>query len=336
MDRISDITQVKAHNRSLIVNAIKSIPNGTKHTVSRMTGLSIATCNTILNELSERNIIHQVITQAPSIGRPATTFAFNSDYYHIIILYATFEKEMNYLHYAVVNLLGEPLEEETLPFKDLKPQEIIAILDNLTFRFTNVKTISLGIPGYYIDNVITSSTIKILNGFDLVSEIEARYSKFVVIENNLNAIALGMYNEAVNTIDSLDTLVAISFFHNGGLGSGIIIDGKILKGNTNFAGEILHLPYGSGTLCNLVNGSEEDFLNIAVTAVQSFISIINPKAVVFIGELMSDSPIPTIIERVKEHIPEKHMPRIYHRKDYHENFIDGLFTRALMIDDLFS
>lgn len=53
MKSIGSVNQVKDHNVKLVKDALKSLESGTKNTVAQMTGLSIATCNTILNELAE-------------------------------------------------------------------------------------------------------------------------------------------------------------------------------------------------------------------------------------------------------------------------------------------
>ena len=64
------INQVKRHNILSVKRALISLDGGTKNDVARVTGLSVATCGTILNELEGSGEILQAEGGPSSFGRP--------------------------------------------------------------------------------------------------------------------------------------------------------------------------------------------------------------------------------------------------------------------------
>ena len=69
-----------------------------------------------------------------------------------------------------------------------------------------------------------------------------KFGKHVVIENDMNLIAYGFYQ--AGEYEESTSIAVVSFFKDNWPGSGIIVDGHIIHGNTNFAGEVSYLPFG--------------------------------------------------------------------------------------------
>lgn len=103
---ISNTAQVKNYNIKIIKNALKVLATGTKNTISKITGLSVATCNTILNELDASVEILEVDCESfSSVGQPAKAYKFNENYSYICCIYMIYENNKKILNYAIVSLL---------------------------------------------------------------------------------------------------------------------------------------------------------------------------------------------------------------------------------------
>ena len=65
----------KQMNVDLVRSAIKSVPGNTKAGISAITGLSHATCNSILNELVSLGEVRELEKDTSSGGRPAQLYS---------------------------------------------------------------------------------------------------------------------------------------------------------------------------------------------------------------------------------------------------------------------
>ena len=144
---ISNTTQVKHYNVGMVKNALKALPSGTKNTISRITGLSVATCNTILNELDATGEILEVASEYSSVGRPAKVYRFNENYSYICCIYMSYENKQKFLNYAIVNLLGNIIKEESMVKNRIDYDELENLVQGLIDQYENINAIGIGIPG---------------------------------------------------------------------------------------------------------------------------------------------------------------------------------------------
>lgn len=328
--QISSINEVKNHNILLIKKTLRSIECGTKNSVAQLTGLSIATCNTILNELAKSREILPVENNTPTpVGRPPKSYRFNQDFSYICCLYPTREENLYYLNYAVIDLMGNIVNQNIVYYKQITLTEIETILDILIEKQPKIQTIAIGIPGFYTNHTVSSCGVEELNDLDLVEILRKRYKRKIYIENNMNAIALGLYNNELKHTETIHSFAAISFFKNSGPGSGIILKGDLVHGYNNFAGEILYLPYTGGEIHELVERSRDDVIHCAAFALVCYCSILNPEVVVFTGENINSEMIPDVIAKASEHIPQMHLPTVRYEYNYRDSYIRGLGELAL-------
>ncbi|MDH3493730.1 MAG: ROK family protein [Acidobacteriota bacterium] len=138
------------------------------------------------------------------------------------------------------------------------------------------EAIAIAVPGTISSRtgaITRAPNIPGLDRFDLVAALneECRYP--VIIENDANAAAIGE-NWLGSSKDS-DTSIMVTL--GTGVGGGIIIDGKILRGLDGTAGEIGHvsvepngLPCGCGSFgCLEQYASATAVINMALKAVES-------------------------------------------------------------------
>ena len=329
MSKVSTVNQVKEHNIALVRDVIHSSVEFTKHSVAQATGLSIATTNSILNMLCEAGEIVAIGNVSSTIGRPAAKYAYNRDYAHICCVFPASAGSQRYLFYSVFDLLGNSVEQNQVWLEDVTYESFEELLGSLLEKDPGIKKVSIGIPGYYDNNHIHSCTMTGLNGCDLTGKLSERFPCEFLMENNMNAIAYGLYDARREHGHAPTALVVVSFFEGSGPGSGIIIDGKIYLGKSNFAGEVVFLPYQDGNIYDLVNQGPESIVKSTAQVVSSYCAILNPETCVLTGENLSADMCGPILDRCKHFIPEQHLPELLYVSNYNQYYQNGLFRIAL-------
>ena len=343
MKQISNVNQVKNHNVALIKNTLKSIESGTKNTVSQLTGLSVATCNTILNELALTGEIIETASAAPTIGRPPKSYRFNESFAYVLCLF-TFEEGEFTLNSAVTDLLGTIITDDTKSYPKITTKVILEYIAEKIEEEPRIRYISLGISGFYYNNKVQSSGIADINGVDLKSIIEEEFGLPCTIENDTNAMAFGVYSYADRLAECREenkNIALLAYFKGRSPGSGIIIDGSIHIGNTSFAGEVSHLVFKNIAspidLDHFVDEEEHPFpaenvLESASTCLVALTCTVNPDTVVFTGEAMNDDMLIDIRKEAEKYIPCEHIPHLVYGSDVRKYYFWGLCAEALNED----
>lgn len=330
MNKISTVNQVKEHNTRLIRDAVIHNPGDfTKHSVAQETGLSIATVNNILNTLCKTGEIISLGNASSTIGRPAIRYAYNKDYSHICCIFPSSVGSQQYISYAVYDLLGTPLEQRQIWLEDITYEDFEELVASLLQKDSHLKIFSIGIPGYCDEGKIRSCTMTKLNDCDLAGRLRARFSCEFLMENNMNAIAYGLYEARKQQGHAPAVLAAVSFFEGSGPGSGIILDGKIFCGKSNFAGEVVFLPYQDGNIYDLIHQGPAAIINAAAQVINAYTIILNPEVCVLTGENLNSGMCNGILERCLETIPALHLPELLYVSNYSQYYQNGLFRIAL-------
>lgn len=330
MNKISTVNQVKEHNIELVRGVIHSSVEFTKHSIAQATGLSIATTNNILNMLCESGEIIALGNSSATIGRPATKYAYNRDFCHICCIFPSSAGSQRYLFYSIYDLLGNSLEQQQVWLEDVTYESFENLIASLLEKDEHIKIVSIGIPGYCDNYHIHSCIMTHLNDCDLIGQLSNRFPdcKFQM-ENNMNAIAYGLYDARKQQGHKPSVLAVISFFEGSGPGSGIVINGKIYCGNTNFAGEVAFLPYLDGDIYELIKQGPEAIIKSTSQVLNAYCVILNPETCVLTGENLNADMCAPILERCKKRIPESHLPELVYVANYNQYYQNGLFRIAL-------
>jgi glucokinase len=117
--------------------------------------------------------------------------------------------------------------------------EISVLKDAAALHGMLVEAIGIGVPGLIgRDGTVNSSVnMQPLNGFNLAAYIEARTALPTVCGNDANVIALGEQRFGAGRGFSSCAVITIGT----GLGSGLILDGKLWTGSGGFAAEFGHI-----------------------------------------------------------------------------------------------
>jgi len=117
-----------------------------------------------------------------------------------------------------------------------KKEPFLDFVTSMLRRYPHINTIALSFAGQVHNGVILSAPNIDVKEPKLKDFVETNFGVSLILENDLNCAAL-----AESVYWNEKELVAL--YSGTGLGGGLIVDGKILHGCSNLAGEIGHIPY---------------------------------------------------------------------------------------------
>ncbi|GAA0084099.1 ROK family protein [Clostridium sp. CTA-7] len=275
--------ELKNVNTSLIMNSIRTRGNATRGEIVKDTGISHTTVRGILNELIEIDEIISIGLDESSGGRRAERYKINSNKRYVIVLSVEEAK----IVYRVVNALGEVLEENTKLINGVEDTKtIIDSIEGLYRVYSNIEGIGISVPGIVTkDGFLSGIKMEEWKEIKIKKQLEEKYKIPIILENDINSTSIAFYNDYVekNNCRSM-SLVYISFTSLG-VGSGIIVNGNVLKGDDGYAGEIGFIPMKDKFL-NIAMMSDLDddtYCRIIIDTIKTISAIINPKVVVLGG-----------------------------------------------------
>lgn len=290
---------------------------GTKNSLAMETGLSVATCGNLLSGLIQNGMAAELEAADSTGGRPSRRFSFNREYAYILTVFPRIEGEMLTLNYAIADMLGGVIEQGSRQHSHIGLSELESLLDSLIGIYQKVAVLSVGIPGVIWNYGIGSCDFESFEGVDLQEHLSARYKINTVVENDVNTAAFGYYHQ--NCGREACSLAYIYYPEGHNPGAGIIIDGKIIRGASNFAGEIGWLP----------EAGQEDSSGKIANAVIAVNCIINPEQIIISGIFLDREIVDKIRENAALSMPEGHLPSIVFEKDFRASYSAGLIHIGL-------
>lgn len=325
---VNNAIRVKQINVELVKTALKALTFGTKLTIANATGLSVATCGNILNELSERGEAIEADLEQSNGGRPARRFMYNANYSYIACIYVSNDGGVYKTIHVVTNLTGEIIEKNTAEVEIINYEVIDNLIEKLIYNYENIKAIGIGIPGIIHRGIIGAVDIEELADLPLATRLKDKYNLKVIVENDVNLIAYGFYKK--QNYDEDKTIAVVNFPKDNGSGAGIIVEGHIIRGSTNFAGEVSYLPFDKSREEQIKQtNSVVDCFPLMTKTIGSIIAIINPETIVITGGLIWSNMQEDFSIACRKTIPPEHMPQIIIQEDMQEDYINGLVSITL-------
>jgi len=321
-------SHVKRLNVALIKNTLKARQNGTKSSIAQLTGLSVATCGTILNELVATGEVIELEPDESSGGRPAKKYAYNADFGCVICLVVMTQGGIHSIRYQVVNLAGDAVMETTMRYESIDVDAVDSVVGRIIQENNQVQAIGIGIPGVVDRGIIGICDVPQLAGKPLGPHLEEKYGIPVTIQNDMNMTIYGLYH--MQDFEEEQTFAVVTFPKGHFPGAGFIAGGRLLAGYTNFGGEVSFLPFGISREEQLRQlQTDEGFVRLAVRTITSIVAIINPIAIALTGELPRESLLEDIYQGCLRVIPEAHMPKLFVKNDTQEEYMKGMVRETL-------
>ncbi len=241
--------QTKKHNRRLVLKTIYDAGEISRVDIARATSLTRPTVSTIVSELMSEGLVQEIGRLQSRGGKPATLLSVIGNARHLIGL----DLASSEFRGAIVNLRGEILHRVSIPIQDSDGDAALALvyqlLDGLIARAENpILGIGIGAPGLMNaeQGVVRIAVNLDWRDLPLGKILIERYGLPVYIANDSQVAALGEFTFGQH--DDIENLAVLKV--GRGVGSGIILDGKLLYGDSHGAGEIGHLKVvEDGELC---------------------------------------------------------------------------------------
>ena len=176
---------------ALVLRALKAMGCATKQQLAQATGLSVMAAGTAVEHLMEKGRVLVRGRAAATGGRPAAEYVYNADYAHALVLCAFEENGRDSLHLRTVDLMGRCVHRTARPLEQARLESFAPDVEAALTRDGKIAAMGFGLPGTQRLGRLETSDYKGLLGTQFVGYYAARFSMPVVLENDVNAAALG-------------------------------------------------------------------------------------------------------------------------------------------------
>ncbi|WP_027624326.1 ROK family protein [Clostridium lundense] len=349
---------IKKLNVDLIKDVIKNNGPISKPEIARITKLSLATVNKLVDVLANDKVVNCAGVGISTGGRRAQLYEINGDIGYVLAL----NFKDNYYICAISNVSGEIKHRCKMPIKlDTKQLALedtfkaIDYLIDICEKKHEIKAVGIGVPGVvngegYVSNI---PNIPEWEGINLKEILENKYDMPIFVENDVKLTTLGVYYN--NLKEECNDMVYV--YIGKGIGSGIIINGKLHKGWSNFAGELSYIytedyiKYNDSKMitmgnfesivCNAIcaikkKNNNEDFLKLKELLIKNManafiniICLINPQIIAINGDMIDELLIIEIKKEIGKYIYTCNIPKFIIIEDSDEPSLMGVINMCL-------
>lgn len=244
---------MRAMNRSLVLNLIKTSGPIARAEVARRSGLSPATISGITAELIEDDLIFEKETGDSSGGRRPILLALNPHGGYVVGLKLTETQAIG----ALTDLEATVVVKSSSPLQERTPEDAIQVITRLvdelmlTARLPRKKLLGVGVGlAGIVDSergLLRQSPFFHWHDVPLRDLLQERLSVPIYIENDVNTLSLA--EKWFGMGQGIQSFLTITV--GRGVGMGIVVNGQFYSGVGGGAGEFGHTIIDpQGPLCN--------------------------------------------------------------------------------------
>ena len=237
-------TQSSRTSAGALLRLIREGVAVTRADLARETGLARSTVAQRVDALLGQGLVYEAGGSASTGGRPATVLALNRDAGVVLVA----DLGATHARVALSDLGGAPLAERASDLDiAVGPEAALGwlagrfdeLLDEVGRSPDDVHGIGIGVPGpveFDSGRPVNPPIMPGWDGFDIPDWFESRYSAPVLVDNDVNIMALGEHRMHWTETEHL-LLIKVGT----GIGCGIVADGHIHRGARGAAGDIGHI-----------------------------------------------------------------------------------------------
>jgi N-acetylglucosamine repressor len=232
--------QTKEHNTRLVLKSIYDQDGVSRADIARATQLTKTTVSNIVIDLIAEGLVEESGYGTSEGGKPPISLRLVDEARYFIGI----DLADSVFHGATVNLRGAIKNRQDMAVHDRDGQAALALVYELIDKLladsrVPVSGIGIGTPGLMNadEGVIRQAVNLDWRDLPLRDLLEERYKLPCYIANDCQAAALGEYTFANQ--NKTKNLVVVKIGH--GIGSGVVLNGKLYYGDGYGAGEIGHL-----------------------------------------------------------------------------------------------
>jgi len=231
-------------NKQIVLNYVRARSPISRADIARETSLQRSTVSAIVDELQAEGLIEEIGTGDSTGGRKPTLLRLRTGKPVAIGVDVT----PSVTTVVLADLAGSLLEKDEFPTSsDIRymDTQILTKVKSLVERYPDANLeVGMSIPGIADQ---TSGEIVYVpyfqwSNWDIGRQITEQTGASVVIENDANAVALAELWFGNDEIKRMRNFIMV--FVAEGIGTGIIIDGQVYRGENGAAGEFGHMFVG--------------------------------------------------------------------------------------------
>lgn len=305
-------------NHDAVLAALRRTGTANVAELAAATGLSIATCAGIAAELAGENLARELPDRESTGGRPGRRYAYNPDHFRAAVIAVESNKAVSRIACTVVNALGNPVEGGEEKVARAAPEALGALLKSLRARHSALRAVAVSLPGVVRDGVVGLCDAPEFSGIDLKRRIESAHGLTASVDNDVNYAALGTWR----SYGAGEAPFAFLYFsEDSPPGGGLVVNGGLVRGKSNFAGEISFLP-----VWGRKSGGRPPEIARMICSVAA---IVNPEVVVLSGSAVRAGMLSDIRKRCLAMLPPEHLPELALRTDFEACRSAGMTAAAL-------
>lgn len=229
----------RAHNRSLVLAHLFHSGPTSRADIARSTGLTRVTVSDLIAELIGESLVAELgVRVGGRVGKPATLVGMQTEAFHIVAVDLTDDAALTG---AVMTLTSDVIARRTAALDGRTGDEAVAVLEGLCRDLLAAATrpvigVGIGSPGVIDpDGVVLEAPNRGWFGVPLAARLQAALGVPVHVANDANTQALGEYTYG----GAGGSLMVVTI--GQGVGAGIVLDGALVRGRHDAAGEIGHV-----------------------------------------------------------------------------------------------
>lgn len=323
---MKDSVSIKKENKEEIRKLLLSGKSYTKQQIAWQTGLSVASCNTYLNEMETIGEVIGDKKKLHEVGRKAVFYKLNENFESIFCIYFELIKGIKTIKIAVLSTVGNLLYQQVSQYNRLDAIVIEEKVTEVLRRFSNIGQIVIGTPSIAENGVIRHSDIKELENVPLKAMLEEKFQLPVILGNDMHYKVYGYYRKE----EVFDKIVTLINYPSGVLpGTATVHKGVLLTGKNLFAGMVGFLDYGMDREQQLKMLQRATATPLIIQAAIALISILNPHQLLFTGDLLKESDLERIYEACQKCIPKEYMPDFRFLPNVDDYYLMGMYWMAM-------
>ncbi|MDD5869181.1 MAG: ROK family transcriptional regulator [Succinatimonas sp.] len=323
---MKDSADIRVLNSQKIVKLLLDGKAYTKFQIASHTQLSVATANTLLNDLYEKGVVVGDSRQLQSVGRKSVCYQLNANYLQIACIDFELIKAKRTFRLQIIDALGSVIETLQDNPQSVTAQYIIDTIKPILRKYPKIKYLMVGIPGLIQDGVVQHCDCSEMDNSPLLKLLEDSFKCPVHIENDMHYKAYGYYKLHGHNND----VVTLANFPSYILpGTSSINEGKIVRGFKQFAGMVGFLPLEITKEKLLQKLNAHDCKEYVAKFLTSIAVVVNPRVMVLTGDLLDKDSSTWIIDYMKKFVPGEYLPQFEYLENFDEIYLQGMYQRAI-------
>lgn len=300
--------EIRVRNRKLLRNLMREHKALSKTEAARLSGLSFPTITAALKDMMSSGEVIEMEGAISNGGRPGAVYALNTNYQYAACGWLTETR----LIVKIYDVYGKQIRTfDWQVDQSLDAKEVGGYLQQLQTDYPRLSMVALGVPGVVWQGKIEHlPCFPKLEGTPLKQLLEEESGIEVQLENDINTIA---YAQVPHYKD-----FAHIFLSQGCIGTGIVIDGKLVHGAHGGAGEIENV-------CDM----EKEITQCLCQAISVIAAVLDVPYIFLSGEALKEIEISKLMERLKEKIPAMRLPEVMAVTHEEKLYEEGLWLMVL-------